>query len=370
MIESLNRVRIYDVLTFKAMKTASSILTAIALAMVTPTLMADIISLGFSSARANKAQVQGNCDLMASNTVRASLVGQQDIPVPSATQNPQAKPEMARVAVFQVVEPLAYRRYVRFGDGQLMPGMQFTIAMNDELPGQPADNIDKIAAMQPGQEAIMRVDHLYLMDGQQGQSIRVCARLAVRPMGEEQAPAPTAEETAQIATPPAPAAPAAADAPAAAAAPAPTAQPAPLPTSVAPLGGARNPLSLAPTHYAQMRGSSSSVSITRDAAGNMQRVEVTRNYDSTTGQTTTRMFINGVEVDPQTRQPLAQPQAMPQPAPQPMPQPAAADIPTPTAEGDADAPIVEHNTAPIPDPLAPSTPAETAPTPAPTGDGF
>lgn len=348
------------------MKTATSILTTIALAMVTPSLMADIISMGFSSSTAKRnAQVQGNCDLMASNTVRATLVGQQDIPVPSATQTPQAKPEMARVAVFQVVEPLAYRRYVRFGDGQLMPGMQFTIAMDDELPGQPADNIDKIADMQPGQEAIMRVDHLYLMDGQQGQSIRVCARLAVRPMGE-QAPAATPEETAQISAVPAPAAGAA---PVSTAAPAATARPAPLPTHVVPLGGAnRNPLSLAPTHYAQMRGSSSSVSISRDAAGNMQRVEVTRNYDSATGQTTTRMFINGVEVDPQTRQPLAQPQAPAQPAPQAP----AADTPKPKAEGDADAPIVEHNTAPIPDPLAPAgTPAAPAEsTPAPTGDSF
>ena len=148
-----------------------------ALAMSSPMLLANVPSLRAMPTNLVSAQARGNCDLMASNTVRAAFVGLRDLAVQRIDQD---EPTTVQVGVFQVIDSLAYRRYNRIGDGQLTPGMQFTIGMNKELPGQPAENVDTISALQPGEEVVMRVDHLYLITGQEGESLRVCARLARR----------------------------------------------------------------------------------------------------------------------------------------------------------------------------------------------
>lgn len=266
-------------------------------------------------------QARGNCDLMASNTVSASFVGLRDLAVQRVDQT---EPTTVQVAVFQVINNLAYRRYNRIGDGQLIPGMQFTIAMNKELPGQPAENVDTISSLQPGEEVAMRVDHLYLITGQEGESIRVCSRLARRNT--------------------------------AAAAPSPTPSPLPIPGAATPATGGMH-------SGMQITSSSSSFSMSTDASGQMQMVQTSRYYDSATGEIKTRMLINGVEVDPVTKQPLAQATAAPSPAPMPVSEVQAKK----EAEADEDDDtIVEHNNNPVVQPGdAPIATPETTPNPEP-----
>ena len=274
------------------------------------------------------APTEGNCDLMAANTVRAGFVGLRDLAVQRVDQD---APTTVQVAVFQVIDSLGYRRFNRYGDGQLTPGTQFTIAMNRELPGQPSANVDTIASLQPGAEVIMRVDHLYLRTGQEGESIRACARLALT---NDNAPA----------------------------VPAATPAPAPLP-----IPGAMPQQ----TPGMSLQMSSRSFSMTTDASGQMQTVQTSRVYDPTTGQIKTRMLINGVEVDPETRQPLApaiapvQPEATPAPAPV-----SEQQAQQEAADDDENDTIVEHNNNPIVQPgdNAP-LPTEIAPIadPAPAG---
>ena len=303
-----------------------------ALAMSTPVLQADI-SFGMPGFAA--AGMSGNCDMMASNTVLATFVGLRDLTVQSVDQ---AAPATVQVAVFQVTDSLSYHRMNRFADGRLQPGMQFTIAMNKELPGQPAEYVDVIATMQPGESVVMRVDHLYLMHEQAGESIRVCARMARR---NTQVPA------APVATPQTPS-----DTPA----------PLPIPGAAPQRNGV------------QFQMSSSSFSMTTDANGQMQTVQTSREYDPATGQIKTRMTINGVEVDPETRQPLAQPTASATPAPAPVSEEQAKQEAAEDEENDT---IVEHNNNPVVQPgdkepalpeLVPVTtaPAGATPTPAAT----
>ena len=314
------------------MSRITTLSTVVALAM-SPMLLANTapalrtMPLGLAP-----APIEGNCDLMASNTVRAGFVGLRDLTVQRIDQD---APSTVQVAVFQVIDSLGYRCFNRFGDGQLTPGTQFTIAMNKELPGQPVANVDTIATLQPGEEVIMRVDHLYLRTGQEGESIRACARLAR---------ANNAAATPAVPTP----------------------APAPLPIP----GAAPQQI---PGMSLQM--SSRSFSMTTDASGQMQTVQTSRVYDPNTGQIKTRMLINGVEVDPETRQPLAQPQTPAQPE-------TITPAPTPVSEQQAqqeaaadeeDDTIIEHNNnpvvqpgdkAPLPTEIAPATPT---PTPAPEG---
>ncbi|MBR5890163.1 MAG: hypothetical protein IKY92_09000 [Akkermansia sp.] len=275
------------------------------------------------------APTEGNCDLMAANTVRAGFIGLRDLAVQRVDQD---APSTVQVAVFQVLDSLGYRRFNRFGDGQLTPGTQFTIAMNRELPGQPSANVDTIASLQPGAEVIMRVDHLYLRTEQEGESIRACARLA---MANSDTPA----------------------APAAAPAPAPLPIPGAMPQQ---------------TPGMSLQMSSRSFSMTTDASGQMQTVQTSRVYDPATGQIKTRMLVNGVEVDPETRQPLATALA---PVQQPEITPAPAPVSEQQAQQDAEEDdendtIVEHNNNPIVQPgdKAPM-PTDIAPIaePAPTG---
>lgn len=179
--------------------------------------------------------------------------------------------------------------------------MQFTIGMNKELPGQPAENVDTIAALQPGEEVVMRVDHLYLITGQEGESLRVCARLARRN------PNPAPVQSA--------------------------ATPAPLP-----IPGAQQ----AVPGNGMMHMTSRSFSFSSDSSGQMQTVQTSRVYDPNTGEIKTRMMINGVEVDPVTRQPLSLAPAQPAPAPVNV-----AEAQQEAEEDEENDTIVEHNNNPV-----------------------
>ncbi len=298
----------------------NSIYTSLlALAAASPALLADINAAPPATpAPQTPTRVQGNCDLLASNTVRATFQGLRDLQVQGIND---AAPATVQVAVFEVIDNLAYRRFVRYGDGELTPGTRFTVAVSRDIPGQPAAIADTIAAMQPGEEAVMKIDHLYVFGGQEGKALRPCSRMVRR-------------------------------ADAAAAAPA---QPQPIQPIVN-----------------QSSAFSRQVSVSVNGNGQTESVEVVTQKDGMTGAVTQRMFINGVEVDPTTRQPLAAATPQPQPAPAPAPAPAQPE----QTDDSGDDTTVEHapqNAAPIPAPApaAPGAATTVAPQPAPAeSDSF
>ncbi len=187
------------------MKTMLS--TIIAMSVASPALLADL-SVGASSPTPQMpTQVQGNCDLLASNAVRATYLGQIALAVQSIDQE---APGTMQVAVFQVIDNIAYRRYVRYGDGPLEAGTKFSVSMSRELPGQPASIADEIALMQPGEEAVLKIDHLYIFGEQEGRAIRPCTRMArAQAPTATPKPAPTPAQPGSATVPPMPQQPAA-----------------------------------------------------------------------------------------------------------------------------------------------------------------
>ncbi len=300
-------------------------LTTVMAALTCATAQADI-NAGMPVVPNMSTQMRGNCDLLASNTVRATYKGMRDLTKP--TLSDEIQPVITRVAVFQVIEPLAYRRYGRYGNNRMQAGSLFAVEMNKEVLGQPASVVDTIAQMQPGDEAVVKIDHLYIFDEKENRSVNPCTRIA-RKMTQPAAPA-----DAQPATPGSAAT-----------------TPAPLPTTVAPLVGGNN-------SYGRATSRETRISITPDGKGGMKKevIEIHRELDSTTNSVKTRMYINGTEVDPNTRQPLTQqaaaapaepaPQAAPAPAPAPQAQPATppapAPAPAPANNNSDDDTIVEH----------------------------
>lgn len=275
-----------------------------------------------SATPASTAPAVYHSELLASNAVHAVFKGLRMLPVVKLEEAPSVE----EVAVFEVKQNLAHRRYDRMGDGALQVGKLFSVSLASDVPGQDAALGGQIRQMQPGDEALMNIDHIYVFRESGNENVRPCTRFTrVQPRQPEAQPAPTP------ATPVTPAAPAAES---------PTM--APLPAAV-PAAPAATPAATQPVQPVQRnfsyRSSRSVVSrtvIEPDGQGGMKRthVEEQREWVPELNQERVRKFINGVEVDPQTDQPLPTPSA---PA---APQPEAPQPPT--------APAQE---APIPDPI-------------------
>ncbi len=236
-------------------------LTSLLMLAASPVLLADISTGAATTTPQSPSRVQGNCDLLASNTVRATFLGLREVQTQSYDQ---AAPVVSQVAVFQVIDNLAYRRLVRYGDGQLQPGATFSVAMSRDLPGQPATIADTIAQMQPGEEAVLKIDHLYLFGDMESKPIRPCSRMARRGA----VPAAQAPQQPQAQVP-----------------------------------------------SVQTTARSRHVSVSVNSNGVAETCEVITEKLPGSDEVKTRMFINGVEVDPQTRQPLTA-TPTPQQAPQ------------------------------------------------------
>lgn len=252
-----------------------------AIALLCQTAMADIGMPRAAVPGSVRQELLEDCDLMATNVVRAVFEGKQE---PGANQ-----PVGSASAVFRVIEHLAHRRYVRYGDGVLPEGSLVTVPLDSSVQGQPHSVSEEIAALKPGEEVIMKIDHLYIFADPQGIHARPCTKIVRR-----------TDPAAQPAT----------------SAPAPY-------TSAAPLQAApQQPVS---------ESFSTQVSFRPDGKGGMiqERIDIRTQYNPATGQTTTRMFINGQEVDPNTRQPLLQTVPTPTPAPAAAPAPAPAPTPAP-----------------------------------------
>ena len=327
-----------------------TLLTTAAVALLSPVVQADI-NAGMPVVPNMTAQMRGNCDLLASNTVRATYKGLRDLTKP--TLSDAIQPTVTRVAVFEVIEPLAYRRYGRYGNNRMRTGSLFAVEMSKEVLGQPAAVVDTISQMQPGDEAVVKIDHLYIFDDQENRSVNPCTRIA-RKITAPAAPAPA--DTTQPATPGSAATSAA-----------------PLPTTVAPLTGGNS--------FAHATSRETRISIVPDGNGGMkkERIDIHRELDPATQQMKTRMYINGTEVDPNTRQPLQQapaPAAAPTPAPAPAPAPAAAPAPAPAqpAKGNDDNDTIVEHAPENAVQAAPAMPTEPAPaangTPLPETESF
>lgn len=303
------------------MKTTSLLSSIVALAVFATTAQADINS-GLGAYAPQPGGIRGNCDLMATNTVRATFKGLKDVPASGLEADSAAT---AKVALFEVIENLAHRRLVRYGDGAMPAGMIFTVAMDKQMPGQPADIVDTISQMQEGEETVMRIDHLFLYGDPDGKFLRPCARMARRTA----TPAPVTQDEA-------------------------SGEPAPaLPTSVAPLTGNGSVSIGSGTRTASSR--SVSIRTVPDGQGGFKtyKEETISELLPGTNEIKTRMFINDVEVDPHTRQPIASTPAQAQPAAAPAAPatPAAAPAPTPapastpqSAPASAPAPATDDDT--------------------------
>lgn len=332
-----------------------TLLTTAAVALLSPVVQADIHA-GMPAVPNMTAQMRGNCDLLASNTVRATYKGLRDLTKP--TLSDAVQPTVTRVAVFEVIEPLAYRRYGRYGNNRMRTGSLFAVEMSKEVLGQPAAVVDTISQMQPGDEAVVKIDHLYIFDETENRSVNPCTRIARKitaPATSVPAPATQPTTPGSAAT---------------------TAAPAPLPTTVAPLTGSNS--------FAHATSRETRISIVPDGNGGMkkERIDIHRELDPATQKMKTRMYINGTEVDPNTRQPLQQapaPTPTPAPAPATAPTPAPAPVASPTPApaqpatgGDSDT-IVEHAPENAVQ-AAPAMPTEPAPaangTPLPETESF
>ena len=308
----------------------NSLLYTIPLFLAAPTAWADI-SLGQPAAAHNAAAAQGayHCDLLASNTVLAALKEIRSIPVVNLET---ATPETAQIAVFEVKQNLAHRRYDRMGDPALQPGKLFPVSLATDVPGQDAALGDKIRAMNPGDEAVMNIDHIYVFREEGNENVRACTRFA------------TAEDKPEPAT---------------------TTPAAPIPTPTPALSAPVDPLNTNLRTILQLGGNnadsySTSVStriVTQpDDQGIMRRTKIEIRRERTGDKETVRKFINDIEVDPQTDQPLTTSTPSPQTAPTsttPTPQPTPTSTPTPQPTSTPPTPTTT-TLPPIPDP--PSTP--------------
>lgn len=227
--------------------------------ILTPQLaLADIGITRPAVPSAAQRTILGNCDLMASNVVRAVYEG---------LQQPASGTISAPRAMFRVLENLGHRRFVRYGDGIMHEEMIFAVAMDNSMPGQPPAVVDIISRMQPGDEAIMKIDHLFIFNEPYGQNVRPCTRISVRASDPGVATAVPTHPVQQTTAP-----------------------------------------AVTPVQQATVSESmSTQVRYRPDGRGGLvqERIDIRTRYNSATGETTTRMLINGQEVDPATQQPLA-----------------------------------------------------------------
>ena len=262
-------------------------------------------------------------DLLASNAVHAVFKGIRSIPVVDLNV---PDPGMEEVAVFEVKQNLASRRYDRMGDGAMNPGKVFAVSLAADVPGQEADLGRQIREMKPGDEALMNIDHIYLFREEGNKDVHACTRFArVQPQPPVPAtptvpPTPSADGT----SPAAPGVPAPQPTDGAPAQPGPTDQPAP-PTPAPTPTPATNSVPTTPPQQTTSdevpepqpliqndstggnfsRSVETSISIVPDGKGGMKetRIEIRRER-SGDGPEKVRKFINGTEVNPETDQPL------------------------------------------------------------------
>ncbi len=235
---------------------------------------------------------KGNSEHLSSNTIRAKFRGLREMDDPY-TMVPSLR------AIFEVTESLAYQIDSPHGSERLQPGDRFSVSLERGTHGQPDSIIKDINQMKEGDSAVMLMSTLFLRnegESDGGRIIRPCTRFAAdKPV----APARQRDRYADYAD---------------------QSDPSQLdphaPIIVDPRG-----------RRGQYRNSSRSVSISVNN-GEVERVEHIREYDPQADRVVERLIINGVEVDPHTRQPLSGSGQSTQRIPAPRPQPTAPSQPS------------------------------------------
>ncbi len=191
------------------------------------------------------------CELLATNTIRAELINIAQRDNPDLSRN-----DKIQVAYFRVLENLAYKRISRYGGRPLQQGENFALI----LPSQAAEVRRQIEQMQPSDEAVLKINEIIAPqpNGRHISSLS-CERIARR------------------------------NAP--------------------------------PQHFierARIHQSASTVTNPSNSYSSEERIETgiingvrsqthtktTRELDHATGQIITRIYINGIELDPVTKKPL------------------------------------------------------------------
>ncbi len=237
-------------------------------------------------------------DLLASNAVHAVYKGIRSIPVVDLAVSSPATEE---VAVFEVKQNLAHRRYDRMGDGALNPGKLFSVSLAADVPGQDADVGRQIREMKPGDEALLNIDHIYLFRDDGNENVRACTRFAKVEARADATPSQIAQQPASDQSG-APQAPTAGQTPSASSPAQPaSAEPTNEAQKMAPLPSATKEKS---TSYAS--SVESRISMVPDGKGGTRciSVETRREWIDGEDKPRVRKFINGVEVDPATDRPL------------------------------------------------------------------
>ncbi len=237
------------------MKTSASILS---LCLAALPLLSTAPSHAQAQPRAGASTA--NSEHLSSNTVRAKFRGLQDMP--SAPHSPRTSLH----AIFEVTESLAYQIDAPHGSPRLEIGDQFVVNLEPNLYGQPNEVSRQISMLREGDSAVLLMSTLFLddQDGEAGgRIIRPCVRFAA----DNPSPTPPAQPN---------------------------------------YGG--YPQQLYPNQVVtprrnRNRGNYREVSI-NITNGRTERIERSRAYDPNTDSFVDRLFINGVEVDPYTREPI------------------------------------------------------------------
>lgn len=133
-------------------------------------------------------QQVGNCDLLASDTVRAVFL---DITSTAGGDY---------VARFEIVESLAHEQGSPARLKAMQVGETFSILLRSDIPGQPASIMESLVALRPGQLAILRLDRLFMLDPSDYGERLVCARF--RPLNSSaNQPAGGSEDASQATVP-------------------------------------------------------------------------------------------------------------------------------------------------------------------------
>ncbi len=323
------------------MKTIPLLSSLIAATVMSPAVMAQ-----FPVLVPAPVMVQPSAKQFSSKAVRASFRGfkeQENSPTLSdmlAPPNPNAPVASRRIAIFQVIEPLAYKRLSPYASDQLKVGDLFKVELDRPLMGQTPEITETVKTLQVGEEVVAKIDELFVFNGhEQGELITPLVRMVRRNAPPAVAPAPAPAEELTAVDP---------ALPQQEAMPMPSVQQAQQPQQ----GG--GPI-------VRRQASSTFVSV-RTVNGVTEKVEVIKESVPNSTEMRTRMYINGVEVDPETKQPLAAPAAIPAPAPA---EATSAPAPSPVTPEDDNK---EDSATPAP-PAAPEPPVQNA-EPMPQGTTF
>lgn len=297
------------------MKTSTMLTSLITAAMMSPMLVAQVPIV-----RTAPVQVQPSAKHFSSNAVRAIFRGFKDQEA-SPTLSDMLSPESGsvgqhRIAIFEVIEPLAYKRLSSYASQQMVVGQLFKVELDIPVFGQDIAITEMVKTLQVGEEVVAKVDEVFVFDGQREGHLQTPLVRMVRRNAAAQAGEATEIQAQEL-----------------------DESPAPLVQVAAPMPSTNQ--AGQNQRQARFNTMNRTVQTVRVRNGVRESIRVETEMIAGTNRSITRMYINDVEVDPETQEPLASTSPMPQVFNEPLPaeQPAQQapvqkqePIPLPTGE--------------------------------------